>query len=241
LLTGLFLFVLNMQRQKLIANEQIINALTDSVETFKNAHNQNVAKISILETGKVKDFLKIKSQDKEIIKLQADVKANKKRLGNNGSVTNFDSTTDINISVPTGSTASKDTLIAKGTLGTPDTLKIYPEYKSSINLGKWVVAKIIANKDSTSLTQTIENEYTLVLGREPVKRTGFLGFGKDYKSFAEVTNLNPYSKTSTIRSYRVVDNVKVKRVSLGVQVGYSPLTKQPYVGAGLQYNIVNLF
>ncbi len=235
------LYVIHLQKQKIDSKDLLIDSLTDTVEVFKNANNQYVAKISVLETDNVNSFLKIKSQDKQIIQLQKDVKTNKSRLGKDGSVTNFGSTTDINVSVPTGSMTPKDTLLAQGSLGTPDTVKIYPEYKSSITLGKWVLAKIIANKDSISLTQTIENEYTLVLGREPIKGTGFLGLGKDYKPFAEVTNLNPYSKTSTLRSYRVVDNVKPKKVSLGLQVGYSPLTKEAYLGAGIQYNILSLF
>ena len=54
-------------------------AINDTLVTYKNKYNQEVAKISIIEAQRTKDFLKIKSADSSIIALQKLVKEQAKK------------------------------------------------------------------------------------------------------------------------------------------------------------------
>ncbi len=231
---GTFGWLWDSAKETIIEKDGLITALNDTIVVYKNEKGENVAKISQLQTAKTKDFLKIKSKDATIQKLQTAVKDNKERLGSSGSVTVFTTNTNVIASVPTAIITPRDTVTKN------DTTFIYPEYKSNITLGKWVKADIKANKDSVGLKLGVLNEYTLVIGEEKVEKTGFLGIGAKTRFFSEVTNHNPYSTTPTLRTYSVKSTIKPKRLSLGVQGGYNILGK-PYVGVGLQYNILNIF
>ena len=57
-------------------------AVNDTLVTYKNKYNQEVAKISIIEAQRTKDFLKIKSADSSIIALQKLVKEQAKKIKN---------------------------------------------------------------------------------------------------------------------------------------------------------------
>ena len=57
-------------------------AINDTLVTYKNKYNQEVAKISIIEAQRTKDFLKIKSADSSIIALQKLVKEQAKKIKN---------------------------------------------------------------------------------------------------------------------------------------------------------------
>lgn len=240
LTVGALGWLLKQKNQTIEEKENLIVALTDTIEIRVNERGQQTAKVSQLQTARIKDFLKIKSQDSTIKRLQEEVSRNKSRLGESGSVTVFSTSTKSSTTVKTGSVSGKDTILVQ-VPGKPDTLKIYPEYKSSVVLGKWIDAQIKSNKDSTSLNLKVENEYTVVIGTEKVKGTGFLGIGSKHKAFSEVTNLNPYSSTQTLRTYSVLKTDKPKRISLGIQGGYSPFNNRVYIGVGIQYNLINLF
>ena len=221
---------------------QTINALSDTVTSYRTKDGMQVAKIQLIETEKLQQFLEIQSKDAEIIKLQEEVKKNKKRIGNSGSVTVVTNTTEIQSSDTTYIT-SKDTIIRN------DTVFIYPEYSSLIRKGirkdssYWVIANIKANKDSTSIGISLSNSYTVLIGNE--KRKGFKNLFKPKVSFVEVTNENPYTETKTIRAYKV-KAPKPKRLGIGVNIGYGlildskPIFK-PYIGIGIQYNIIEIF
>ena len=218
-----------------------INALQDTMTTYRNKDGMQVAKISLIETEKASQFLEIKSKDAVIVKLQSEVKKNKKRLGESGSVTILENTTEI-ITVDTTYITSRDTIIRN------DTVFVYPEYSSLIKKGLridssfWVTASVKANMDSTSFEIGIQNAYTIVLGKE--KSKGFKALFKPKISFAEVTNENPYTSTKTIRSYRV-QTPKPKKLGIGVHVGYGLILDKvpifrPYIGIGIQYNIIEI-
>lgn len=219
-----------------------INALSDTMTTYRTKDGLQVAKISLIETEKTKQFLEIQSKDTEIVKLQEKVKKNKKRLGNSGSVTTISNTTDITGSDTTYIT-SKDTIIRN------DTIFIYPEYSSIIKKGLrkdstyWVIANTKANKDSTTIGISLSNSYIVVIGSE--KRKGFKALFKPKIPFVEVTNENPFTETKTIKAYQV-KAPKPKRLGIGFTIGYGlildkkPIFK-PYIGIGIQYNIIQLF
>lgn len=219
-----------------------INALQDTMISYRNKDGMQVAKISLIETEKASMFLDIKSKDAVIVKLQEEVKKNEKRLGKSGSVTVITNTTEVK-TVDTTYITFKDTIVRN------DTVFVYPEYSSFIKKGLridssyWVTANVKANKDSTSFELGIQNSYTIVLGREKAK--GFKALFKPRVAFAEVTNENPYTSTKTLRSYRV-QTPKPKRFGIGVHVGYGLIMDKvpilrPYIGIGINYNIIELF
>jgi len=220
-----------------------INALQDTMTTYYNKDGMQVAKISLIETEKASMFLDIKSKDAVIIKLQEEVKKNKNRIGKSGSVTVITNTTELNTVDTTSYITSKDTIIRN------DTVFIYPEYSSFIRKGLridssyWITANVKANRDSTSFELGIQNSYTVVLGMEKAK--SFKGLFKPKIAFAEVTNENPYTSTKTLRSYQV-KVPRPKRLGIGVNVGYGIILDKkpifrPYIGIGLQYNIIEIF
>jgi len=219
-----------------------INALQDTMNTYRTKDGVQVTRISLIETEKASMFLDIKSKDAVIVKLQEEVKENKKRLGKSGSVTVITNTTELK-TVDTTYVTSKDTIIRN------DTVFVYPEYSSLIKKGfrkdssYWITANVKANKDSTSFELGIQNSYVVVLGREKAK--GFKALFKPAIAFAEVTNENPYTSTKTIRSYQVKVS-KPKRFGIGIHVGYGLILDKkpvfrPYIGIGFQYNIIQIF
>jgi hypothetical protein len=221
-----------------------INALQDTMITYRNKDGMQVAKISLIETEKASQFLEINSKDAVIIKLQEEVKKNKNRMGKSGSITVIENTTNLATVDTTSYITFKDTIVRN------DTVFVYPEYSSFIKKGLkidssyWVTANVKANKDSTSFELGIQNSYTVVLGRE--KSKGFKALFKPKVAFAEVTNENPYTSTKTIRAYQV-KTPKPKRFGIGVHVGYgltfdknyTPIIR-PYIGIGFQYNIIQI-
>lgn len=218
-----------------------INALQDTMISYRNKDGIQIAKISLIETQSARQFLEIQSKDIEIVKLQGEVKENKKRLGKQGSVTIIGNSTQLN-TIDTTRITSKDTIIKN------DTVFVYPEYSSVIRKGLrkdssyWILASVKANKDSTSLDVKVENSYIIILGSE--KRKGFKNLFKPKVAFAEVKNENPYTSTNSIRSYQI-KAPKPKRLGIGFNIGYgltfdknyTPIFR-PYIGIGLQYNII---
>lgn len=219
-----------------------INALQDTMTTYRTKDGVQVARISLIETEKASQFLEIKSKDAVIVKLQEEVKRNENRLGKSGSITIIENTTELS-TIDTTYVTSKDTIIRN------DTVFVYPEYSSLINKGQktdstyWVIAKVRSNKDSTNLDIKIENAYTVVIGTE--KARGFKSLFKPKIPFVEITNENPFTSTKSIRAYQV-KVPKPKRLGIGINIGYGIILDKkpifrPYIGIGIQYNIIKLF
>lgn len=193
----------NELQEQLTLNE----AVNAKLETWVDKDGLNRAKIQALETSNTKTFLALQTRDSSIIQLQKDVKSMNRYLKKQGSVTNFSTQTDI--------VTSGETEVIPN-----DIEPEYPIYKSQFNLidknnKSWVLGESIASKDSTFIDLDIINEYSLTIGREP---QGFLGLGKS-KSFADVKNLNPYSRTTSLRTYQVT-LPRPKRFGIGPVVAY---------------------
>lgn len=223
---------------KVEEQENLIIALHDTLRITTNEKGQQVAEIQQIRTARVKDFTQIKNLTGENKRLQDAVKQNAGRLGTSGSVTTFASDTKVDVTVPTTVTFPEITPNSPINLVTNrDTVYLYPEYTAKVELGQWAKANVVSNKDSTRIKLGVYNEYTLVLGEEKQKGSGL--FGKKLP-FAEVTNLNPYSSTATLKTYSVDNKIKQKRLSLGVNTSYSPFNNQTYVGVGLNYALINI-
>lgn len=74
--------------------------------------------------------------------------------------------------------------------------KIYPTYITSFK-NKWISDTIIANKDSTELRLKVYNEYEIIQNWERPK------WYKQKQPMIEVTNKNPYTETTTLKSFAV--------------------------------------
>mgnify|MGYP000078317186 CR=1 FL=1 len=228
LLLILFFSVKSCNNHKTKEQEQIelVEALNDTLKTWKDKDSLSHAKIQVIETYNPKDFINIKSNDKEVQELQKVVKTYQDKLNKQGSVTIFNSNTNIDTKVPTKVDTiyvPKDGLVVKKTV-----------YNSSFNLGGWVVGTTKATEDSTQVSLKVKNEYSVIIGEESQ------GWFKPKKPFVEVINKNPYSETDKLRTYQV-QTPAVKRFGIGPFVGYgigSNFNAGVFVGVGLQYNLI---
>lgn len=154
-------------------------------------------------------FLKLKLKDKEIVELQDLVKKYK----------NVKSATIIKTE-----TKIVEKIVNKTVL---DTISNTPIYESSFNLKDYIWGDIVAKKDTTDIKINIKNDFNIVTYKERGKLV------------LDVSDKNPYSVTKVQRSY--INLPKQKRFGLGVNAGYgiSKSGLSPYIGLGVNYNILN--
>jgi len=155
----------------------------------------------------------IQSQDSLIKELVSLIKTYEKELKRGGSVTNVINNTYI-----------KDTLISVvydiDTTIIDSIVYLEPSYRTSV-IDKWYKLNM-RNTNSTTYIDSliIFNKYNIIQG---VEKYGFLKLQK--RNFVEFQSLNPYSKTTDIKTY-IVNNKKPK-IYLGVGVfgGYNYSSK----------------
>lgn len=208
---------------------ELVNSLSDTLKLREKEDSSQVATISLLETQSSKDFINIQTKDEEIKRLQNLVKEYKNKIPKGGTATIVTAQTSIDKTSPT-------IINSRDTIKVDSLVYVYPEYKSNVGLGKWITGSVIANKDSTNLNLLVDNEYDIVIGE-----TGnFWTWNK--KPFVELTNHNPYTKTKTLRTYKV-STPKKRRVGIGFFAGYGMTIQlnpvwRPVMGVALQYNII---
>lgn len=206
------------------ASTQLVNALNDTLKTWKDSDSTQRATIAVLQTERAKDFLVIKSKDEEIIRLQNTVEEYKSKLRKGGSVTTGTIETKVKDSSKTDGVASKDT-VWKDSIA-----YVYPEYTDT-TINEWLNLAMKMNKDTSSFDLKVINTFNEVIGTEK---------GRPY---TEIHLLNPYS---TVKSYRVWQSAppKKKRWGIGGQLGSSfkfenkKIKPAPYIGIGLSYNFI---
>ena len=208
-------------KQDLKEKTNLISSLNDTVKVWRDKDSLSHAKIQVLETSNPKDFINIKSNDKEVQDLQKLVNQYKKQLSTKGSVTNFQTITKY------------DTIYKTNSLS--DIRPNKTVIMDSIN-NKWISSKFGFNLvDSTTIFNLkLRNEYSVIIGEESQ------GWFKPRKPFVEVINKNPYSETDKLRTYQV-QTPAVKRFGIGPFVGYgigSNFNAGVFVGVGLQYNLI---
>jgi hypothetical protein len=206
------------QQQSLAEKDSLYKSLNDSLAFSKNKNNELVGTISTIRTQNLKDFLKIESQNKEIIKLQELVKTYKNRMGESSVAGIITTKGTVNTTVPT--------IVING---------VSPIYKSSFNLDNWVFGDITASADSTKINLQYVEDISFVIGRQ---RKNFLS---KYEYFSDVTIHNPYSTVQTYRTYQVSDKTK-NRFIIGPFFGASLNSEfkiQPTIGIGITYNLIS--
>ena len=224
-----FFIVRSCNQDKIISEKtNIISSLNDTIKIWKDKNGISHSKTEVIKTSSVNNFLKQNVKDEETKELQNAVKKDKNRLGKQGSVTKFNGIIEFEKEIPTLRDTiyiPKDGLVIKK-----------PVYNSSFDMDGWVVGSIKASEDSTKINLKVKNDYTVIIGEE---KTGFLGLGKR-KPFVEVTNKNPYSETTSLKTYQV-ENYKIKRFGIGPNISYSLGANgqlYPTFGIGLQYNVI---
>lgn len=180
-----FAFLLFKSNNKYEELQGLNNANNQKIKTYRDNEGNFIAQITTYESQRVKDFLNFNAiNDSLTLRLQEEIKKNKKLLDKQGSVT---------------------VIITKGEVETTTETEVTKDeqgevvYKSKFDLDGWVFGNSIATKDSTSYNIGYKDEYSIVVGREP---TGLLGLGKG-KPFAQVTSKNPYNTIKDMRVYQV--------------------------------------
>lgn len=191
-------------------NLNLIQAYQDTLQIIRNVDSSIIARIQSFETDS-KTLKKLNSQDSAIKALQKIVD------NKTTSAAVFKSNTKTKIITET-QVVYKDS---------------FPEYSSNINMNGWITGKIIANKDSFITNLLVKNDYSVLLKKEK------------NKNYLEITSLNPYSDIKDARSYIQIKE-KPKRIGLGVHIGYGAFIQNevikttPFVGIGLNYNLINI-
>ncbi len=210
----------------LAEKDSMYEAISDSLKTWKDKDGKQHSEKQIVQSDDPDDFLKVKSNDAEVLALQKLVKQYKSQLGKQGSIGLIKGETVI------------DTFYTKP-------IVIYLDkffYKDSIK-NKWIDWKYkvrrdtITQKDSVDFNLKLNYEYAVIY-KELSK-----GWFKKPVPYAEVVNYSPYSKTLSQTVYRVTNDVKPKRFGIGPIGGYGAfLNSEPqlgwFVGVGGSYNLI---
>lgn len=212
-----FLLFRSCERSKGLQDVQ--TALNDTISQTRNSLNQQVTSISVLQTEREKDFLKLRTLDSTVSKLQQVVKNYKGKAQ----------------SATVASTETSDSGVSK-TTETLDTVRaaekweLRPVYKTEWN-ERWSEGTIEAHHDSIHRSIKIKNEFTFTHG---TKRNLFK---KDVLK-VEMTNLNPNTVTTELRSYSVKMPKKHFSLGLGCTYGYSLTTYKPDAVVGLNASFI---
>lgn len=212
-------FLLFRSCGKVDAMQDLQTALNDTLTQSRNKLGQQVSSISVLQTEREKDFLKLQSKDSTVKALQLLVKNYKGKV-QSATVASTE-TTD---SGKTVTVVKHDTVFINGV---PEVKPIYTtEWNET-----WSVGVIEAHHDSIYRNIKIKNEFTFTHG---TKRNLFK---KDILK-VKMTNLNPNTVTTELRSYAVKVPKKRFSVGLGCTYGYSLTTYKPDAVVGLNASFI---
>lgn len=174
----------------------INKAMNSSIAKYKDAYNREHTMVEVMVTTAQDVVLKLQSKDSTIIALQQ-LLTNETKKNRKVEAAMVLYNTTIN--------HLKDSLtnIISG-YSTKDSIK-YPIYSREYqDTGNWIKGKVVLGLTKFELTQHIRNKYDFTLGKEVVKK-GFLGIGRTYKTYAEITNYNPYTETQDMKVYQKVE------------------------------------
>ncbi|MBC8147588.1 MAG: hypothetical protein H8E98_06340, partial [Bacteroidetes bacterium] len=115
----------------------------------------------------------------------------------------------------------------------------YPIYNRNIDMfDDWITGDIKLGYSVFDINIKTKSEYEIVIGRE--RKNIF----SRYKSYAQVTNLNPYDYTETMRVYSKSEPKK-DRFNISIFVGYgagvhkSTVILTPLLGIGVGYRLIS--
>jgi hypothetical protein len=230
LIVVVLLIILSMSIRKCNKQEQNINlyeASQDTLVSYKNKYGEQISQISILETNNKKMFLKMKTQDSTIIKLQKMVKDYEGIIGSATLVSNTTSSSGASFTIINNTeydTIIKDSIVY-----------LYPQYETTWG-NKWEQGYILAKKDSIFRDIKIRNEFEIITGL--VKN----GWFKKKTNEVIIKNLNPNTITQELRTFELKQTDKKFYISLqgGYGIGLRNFQPTPYIGIGLSYNLIGI-
>lgn len=216
----IILFGIIICNEKRVIDENIITP--HDILIKRNNKNQEEAYIEVLQLKNKKQLLQLKTSDSTIIKLQELVDKYKGELNSAIILSNITSVKGSDITIIT-----KENII-----NGLDTTEII-SYETSWS-NKWEEGYIKATQDSIIRDIRIKNEFEIVIGNEKRKM-----FKKGLYEI-KIVNLNPNTYTKEIKTFQV--KKENPRFSLGIQLGYGigllDFKPQPYLGVGIQYNLI---
>ena len=228
LLTISSILLYNNERRKRITVSNLYNSSQDTIRFWKNKNGENVARIFVLSSEKLEDFLKMKTKDDTIIRLQTLVKEYKKQLHNQGSATIIQTITEYDTTYVTNNLL--DTIY-------------FPNITILDSISnRWISTKFGFDRGNTIFSLRVDNLYSVVIGEES------RGLFRKKEPFVEVTNHNPFTETAMLRTYQVTQTKHSKwGVGPNISVSASPYYKDgvfgfqftPTIGIGFQYNLIN--
>lgn len=213
-----------VKKNFLAEKEALLEAANDSLKIWKDKQGVEHAEKKILETSNVESFLNLKTKDKDILRLQEEVSKYKNKLGKSGSV-----------SVIKGETVI-DTFYTQPIIKYKNDLF----YKDSIK-NKWVNWVYEVVKDSTKNVNDIKFNLKLNYEYAVINKEKSAGWFKKPIYYSEIVNYNPYSKTLSLTTYKVTNEFKSKKWSIGPTISWgisSQFTMQPSIGIGLNYSLI---
>ena len=210
--------------------KNLVSSLNAELETWKNKDSLNMAKIEVIQTESTDAFLKLDTKNKEIQELQKLVQTYQKQIRDGGSATIIESNTAISgskttaLDLPDISSIIPDSIIIKDSVQN-DWIRL--DYSSKFFLLETEGYNVF-NYDLQ-----VRNKYSIVIGYDKQ------GWFKDPKPFAEVTNHNPYTEVTMLRTYQVT-KPKEKRWSIGPNIsgGVNQNGLGWFIGIGVQYNLI---
>jgi hypothetical protein len=219
LITG---YIAQKNRQDLVEQANLVSSLNKDMVVWEDKKGITHSETQIIETRNTKDFLALKVKDGTITALQEEVKKYKNQLGKNGSVTKIKG--DITI----------DTVYTK--IIVKDNNFIWKDTISN----KWLKWGYSVKKDTLNKAE-VNFKLKLMYDYAVINKEKSNGWFKKPTSYTEVVNYNPYSSTISQTTYRVTNDIKPKRIGLGIIGGYGvgpELIFTPIIGVGLSYNFI---
>ena len=207
----------------------------DTLVITRNELGQEISRTSVLEAESGKLILKLQTKDKDIIHLQDIIRREQSiniELHNailliNGIIANYKDSLDNTISGYQSIIDSLGNVIQ------------YPIYNRKLDMfNDWIIGDIEMGYSVFDINLKTKSAYEIVTGRE--RKNIF----SKYKSYAQVTNLNPYDHTETLKVFSKTE-VKPNRFNISVFVGYgfgvksSVLIVTPILGVGLGYKLIS--
>lgn len=206
---------------KLKEENNLFKGINDTLEIIRNKDSSQTAKISLLQSSNVSAYLALENLEGINKQLQDELKKEKSKVKNGGSLAIINSETTFSSTIPTNS-------VVTSKINGCDSI-----FEASNKDTTWVKWNTIAKRQNTTIVLKVKDNYKVVIGSEKI---GFL----KRKPIAEVTSYNPYSNIKSMRAIEVKDERSDRLLSLSVQAGYGFTLKGvgPYLGCGISLNII---
>lgn len=209
---AMFIFM-KFQNGGLNKEVQLANAVADTLKVKHLKDSATIASIQVAQTANPDDFVKMKNQTEQIAMLQDLVNKYKGQLKPGGSATQIATTTTVKTAVKNDTWGQKMAEVKDSvpswaivSIQKSDSDYLYIDTTGHVFAGgiykriftyhatlsnKWYTGTVISGPDSTNLALSIINRYSVVVGQ------------KSGHWFADVQNDNPYSQTTSVRTYQV--------------------------------------